>query len=172
MKNCKKQKVLDGTNIYCDCEVCDNCKYNEWYSTIWKGNGHLRFYFNTYTEAHITNNKQIIKLFEADFINNKISICFWKGGCIAYVISKLSYNKYDYWKQIRDICFPCKKIIDFGGQNTIQIIIELIKYCENISFIKQEKIKKIKNDIINVDSRKQQWKKKLTLMTMPTHLGQ
>jgi uncharacterized protein YkuJ len=125
---------------------------------------HLRFNFDA--RENITNNKNIIELFNEDFIDKKIVIHSWKGSVTAYVISKLSYNKYDYWgewKAYEDMRFPCEKTIDMCGKPTVEIIIELIKYCENANFIKQEKIKTVKNNIINVDNRKQQWKKEIDI---------
>jgi hypothetical protein len=111
------------------------------YDDSWLGNKikHLRFNFDARDD--ITNNKNIIELFNEDFIDKKIVIHFWKGCVTAYVISKLSYNKYDYWGegwQYGNMRFPCEKTIDMCGKSTIQIIIELIKYCENANFIKKE----------------------------------
>jgi uncharacterized protein YkuJ len=145
-----------------DCE-CDKCKYNEWYEKVWKKDGHLRIDFDA--QEDITNNKKIIDLFAKDFINKKIVIYTHEGCGSAVVISKLSYDKYDYWHAdfYGSFCFPCEKIIDITGDCTIGIIIKLIKFCENISFIKQERIKTIKNDIIDVDSRKQHWKKEIDM---------
>jgi hypothetical protein len=36
-------------------------------------------------------------LFDEDFINKKVVIHSHKGGINAYIISILSYNKYNYW---------------------------------------------------------------------------
>ena len=120
---------------------------------------HLRIDFHAGTNT--LNNKNIIELFEEDFINKKIVIHSWKGGANAYIISKLSYEKYNYWKEEYDnMRFPYEKIIYITGEPTISIIIKLIEYCRNVNNIKQERIKKIKNDIINVNNRKEQWKKK------------
>ena len=120
---------------------------------------HLRFDFDA--RKDITNNKQIIELFDEDFIDKKIVIHSCKGGGGAYVISKLSYNKYDYWGEgwgdFLDVRFPYEKKFDMLSNSTVEIIIELIKYCENANFIKKEKINKIKNDINN--NIKLQWKK-------------
>ena len=57
--------------------------------------------------------------------------------------------------------FPCEKIIDYSGYSTTEIIIELIKLCQNVSFIKQERINTIKHNIIEVDNRKQQWQNEM-----------
>jgi competence CoiA-like predicted nuclease len=146
-----------------DCK-CDRCKYDEWYNTFWKKEGHLRINFDA--REDIANNKQIVELFDEDFMNKKIVIHSWKGSACAYVISKLSYNKYDYWKEKFDdnsLSYPCEKIIDITFKSTIKIIIELIKYCKNVSIIKQEKIKTIKNDIINIDNKRQQLKKDIDI---------
>ena len=167
------------------CEKCDNCidKENanlkhydiEKYVRIKLGQKypipdynedgrvkHLKINFDARDD--INNNKNIMELFDEDFIDKKIVIHSWKGSVTAYVISKLSYNKYDYWGEgwhYGNMRFPCEKIIDMCGTSTIQIIIELIKYCEHVNFIKKEKIKTIKNNINNVDNRKQEWKKEI-----------
>jgi competence CoiA-like predicted nuclease/uncharacterized protein YkuJ len=147
----------DATNC-----KCVKCEYNKryWY---WR-HSHLRFDFDA--RHDITNNKNIIELFSEDFINKKIVIHSWKGGLFAYVISKISYNKYDYWKSdVNYACgimgFPCEKIIDYSRYSTTEIIIELIKLCQNVSFIKQERINTIKHNIIEVDNRKQQWQNEM-----------
>ena len=117
---------------------------------------HLRIDFHAGKDT--LNNKNIIELFEEDFINKKIVIHSWKGRANAYVISKLSYGKYNYWEEEDNMrWFPYEKLIDITGEPTIQIIIKLIEYCRNVNNIKQERIKKIKNDIINVKNSKEQW---------------
>jgi len=152
------------------CEKCEKCVeienanlkvYNiEKYVRVKLG--HLRIDFHAGTDT--LHNKNIIELFEEDFINKKIVIHSWKGGAKAYVISKLSYEKYNYWEEkYNNMTFPYEKLIDITSESTISIIIKLIEYCRNVNNIKQEKIKKIKNDIINVDSRKQQWKKEIDI---------
>jgi competence CoiA-like predicted nuclease len=142
-----------------DCE-CDKCKYNEWYDKEWKKKGHLRI--NFHAEYNITNNKKIMELFNEDFIDKKIVIHSHKGGIDAYIISKLSYNKYDYWNydNMNNNMYPYEKIIDMNGKSTVEIIIELIRYCKNVSFIKKEKIKTIKNNIIKVDNNRKQQREK------------
>jgi hypothetical protein len=123
---------------------------------------HLRIDFHAGTDT--LNNKNIIELFEEDFINKKIVIHSWKGSANAYIISKLSYEKYNYWEEEYDnMRFPYEKLIDITGEHTISIIIKLIEYCRNVNNIKQERIKKIKNDIINVNNRKEQWKKEIDI---------
>ena len=57
---------------------------------------HLRINFDAQTD--ILNNKNIIELFEEDFINKKIVIHTDKGCAEAFIISKLSYEKYNYWE--------------------------------------------------------------------------
>jgi hypothetical protein len=123
---------------------------------------HLRIDFHAGTDT--LNNKNIIDLFEEDFINKKIVIHSWKGGANAYVISKLSYGKYNYWER-EDGCmrFPYEKVFDITCETTTQIIIKLIEYCRNVNNIKKELIKKIKNDIINVNNRKELWKKEIDI---------
>jgi len=124
---------------------------------------HLRIDFDA--QEDITNNKKIIDLFDKDFINKKIVIYTHEGSGSAVIISKLSYDKYDYWNAdfYSSFCFPCEKIIDITGDCTIGIIIKLIEYCKNVNNIKQERIKKIKNDIINVKNRKEQWEKEIDI---------
>ena len=138
-------------NDYCE---CDECKYNIWYNTIWKKEGHLRIDFDA--RNNVTNNKHIMELFSDDFINKKIVIHTHKGYGNAFIINKLSYNKYNYWDEyfdVNEIPFPYEKIIEFNDKSTIGIILELIKYCENINMIKQEKINTIQNYIINIKSK-------------------
>jgi len=120
------------------CEECSNCEeYNNWYRNIWKKEGHLRFNFDAQYEFY--NNKKIIDLFSKDFVNKKCVIHTWKGGAFAYVISKLNYNKYNYWEKIccDEMQFPFEKSIDFSGSSTVEIIKNLIRYCENTSFTKK-----------------------------------
>ena len=127
-----------------------------------KKKGHLRI--NYHAGSDTSNNKKIMELFNEDFIDKKIVIHSHEGGINAYIISKLSYNKYDYWNydNMNNNMYPYEKMIDLNSRSTIEIIIELIRYCKNVSFIKQEKIKTIKNNIIKVDNRKQQWEKEIS----------
>jgi len=153
------RKICGNNENNCQCDIC---KYNNWYDNVWKKNGHMRFDFDA--RENVINNRQIIKLFEHDFISKEIVIHSHKGSANAYIISKLSYNKYDYWNEKWDydnMRFPYEKIIDISGKTTIQIIIELINYCKNLYNIKQEKIKAINDDIIKTDNRKHQWKKEI-----------
>lgn len=136
-KNFKNNCKFGDCGDCCDCRDCRDCvEYRNWYYDIWKKEGHLRFDFDARYE--FTNNKKIIDLFNEDFINKKCVVHSWKGGIYAYVISKLNYNKYNYWEKI--ICdempFPFEKCIDFCGSSTVQIITNLIRYCENTSFVK------------------------------------
>lgn len=125
-----------NNNIGEECDDCENCKYMKWYDNVWKNKGHLRIDFHSGND--INNNKNIIELFSKDFINKKIVIHSWKGGCHAYIISNSNYKKYDYWKcqNSWDLELPCENIIDFGGNTTIEIITLLIKYCEKEFMIK------------------------------------
>ena len=125
--DCENYYKLNNINV---CK-CDKCTYLEWYK-VWKREGHLRIDFDAGHD--ITNNKKIIDLFSEDFINKKIVIHSWKGAGNAYVIDKLNYNKYDYWKETDYLSmrFPCDAIIDITGKSTIGIIILLIEYCEKL----------------------------------------
>lgn len=140
----------DGTIFYENCKSCDNCLYNsEWYNKVWKSEGHLRVQFDA--RKDIKENKEILDLFDEDFINKKVIFHSHKGRAHAYIISKLGCNKYDnnwifggkkydnYWdvRWFYDDCdglsrvpFPCEKIIDITAMSTINIILELIKYCK------------------------------------------
>jgi hypothetical protein len=145
LKNCENKNK--------DCN-CEKCQYNVWLYNVWKRKGHLRIDYDA--REDITNNKNIMEIFSEDFINKKIVIHSAKGHINAYVISILNYNKYDYWNErwnYDDMRFPCEKIINFSGCSTVEIIIELIKYCENVSSIKQEKMNTIKNKIIYLNDR-------------------
>jgi uncharacterized protein YkuJ len=117
---------------------------------------HLRINFDA--QENTLDNKNIIELFNEDFINKKIVIHSHKGGLEAYIISELSYNNYDYWTEASyNRCrFPYEEIIDMWGEGTIDIIIKLIKYCQNMNSIKQEKMNKIKMKINN--NRNPKWK--------------
>ena len=93
---------------------------------------HLRIDFDART--NITNNKNIMDLFNEDFINKKVVIHSYKGNITAYVISISSYNKYNYWGEkyyYEYMRFPCEKIIAMSGDSTIDIIIKLIQYCKS-----------------------------------------
>jgi competence CoiA-like predicted nuclease len=137
---------------------------------------HIRFNFVDfhYSKSRpncILNNEHIINLFEEDFINKKIAIYFDSKIYIvyAYIISNIAYKKYNYWNDIyyiendnRDdiICYlPYEKRIDVSNESTISIIIKLIEYCRNAYNIKQERIKKIKQDIIHINNKKEHGKK-------------
>jgi hypothetical protein len=120
---------------------------------------HLRIDFHAGTDT--LNNKNIIELFEEDFINKKIVIHSWKGGANAYIISKLSYKKYNYWEEEYDnMRFPYEKIIYITGEPTISIIIKLIEYCRNVNNIKQERIKKSKMTSLMLITERNNGKKK------------
>ena len=122
----------DGTIFYANCKSCDNCLYNsEWYDKVWKSEGHLRVQFDA--REDIKKNKEILDLFDEDFINKKVIIHSHKGHAKAYIISKLYSKNYNYWdvRWYYDLIqFPCEKIIDISGKSTINIIIELVKYCK------------------------------------------
>ena len=147
-------KLCKNEDMYCKCDICN---YNKWYSNVWRKEGHLRI--NFHSGADITNNKKIIELFEEDFINKKIIIHSYKGSANAYVISNVDYDKYNYWDEWErvyfDMCFPCEKNIDMTGKTTVEIIVELIKYCRNVSF--KGSIKPVKN--MNFYIRKQHYTK-------------
>ena len=119
---------------------------------------HLKINFDA--KENTLDNKNIIELFNEDFINKKIVIHSHKGALVAYIISELSYNNYDYWTEASYYTcrFPYEERIDMygGGEGTIGIIIKLIKYCQNMNSIKQEKINKIKMKINN--NRNPKWK--------------
>jgi hypothetical protein len=123
----------DGTIFYANCKSCDNCLYNsEWYDKVWKSEGHLRVQFDA--REDIKKNKEILDLFDEDFINKKVIIHSHKGHAKAYIISKLYSKNYNYWdvRWYYDLIqFPCEKIIDISGKSTINIIIELVKYCKD-----------------------------------------
>ena len=165
------------------CEKCEDCmkleninlKYNniEKYVRIKLGQKypipdydedgkikHLRFDF---ARREMVNNKRIIDLFEEDFINKKIVIYSWKGSICAYIISNIAYKKYHYWEcyalRLRYYQLPYEKCIDVTNESTISIIIKLIEYCRNAYNIKQERIKKIKQDIIHINNKKEHGKK-------------
>jgi hypothetical protein len=114
---------------YCENEkYCDKCKYNEWYYNVWKKEGHLKFDYDA--GNYITCNKNIINLFDEDFVDKKMVIHSHKGKINAYLISNFNYNKYDYWNYDNMInnCFPCEEILNnFMGIPTIEIMIKLIK---------------------------------------------
>jgi hypothetical protein len=96
---------------------------------------HLRIDFHAGTNT--SNNKNIMDLFEEDFINKKVVIHSWKGGVYAYIISKSNYKKYNYWgeQQMDTMRFPYEKFIECcgGTVGTVDIIIDLIKYCRNVT---------------------------------------
>lgn len=133
LKICKNriahQKISD---FLVDCEKCDNCKYNEWYNKVWKTEGHLRF---DYDARHdISHNQNIIELFSEDFINKKIVIHSWKGDIVTYIISKLSYDKYDYWRgncSTDYIDYPYELKSTLTDESTVEIIKYLIFICRN-----------------------------------------
>lgn len=121
-----------GEFIFCK-NNCDNCKYNNWYYNEWKKNGHLRINFDA--DDDIINNKNLIELFNKDFVNKKVIIFTHEGCCFAYIVSKSNYNKYNYWNEYSnydDINLPYEKQIDFSSESTVKIILELIKYCNHI----------------------------------------
>jgi uncharacterized protein YkuJ len=132
-KKCENPKLLEfTTTILDDCEVCDNCKYNEWLHQA-REEVHLRIDFDA--QENVTKNKKILDLFRTDFANKHVVIHTHKGVAAAYIISDSNYKKYDYWKERWDyerMRFPTEHIIDISGKGTVQIIIDLIKYCQRI----------------------------------------
>jgi len=164
------QSTLDKTKIsqYCSddngSDDCDNCKYHK--CALWRGGNHLGFDFDAQEDITIiSKNKEIIDLFEEDFVNKKIVIHSHKGGLVAYIINKLSYSKYNYLDcyGCREERFPCENIIDMTSKTTVKIIVELINYCKNVNTIKEDRMKTIKNDIIKINNRKQQWEKEIDI---------
>ena len=129
------------TTILDDCEVCDNCKYNEWLHQAWK-EVHLRIDFDA--QENVTKNKKILDLFRTDFANKHVVIHTHKGSAVAYIISDSNYKKYDYWKECLgkrwslEMRFPTEHIIDITRKGTIEIIIELIEYCRRIGQEKRQ----------------------------------
>lgn len=110
---------------------------------------HLRFDFDA--QYGITDNKNIMDLFDEDFINKKVVIHSHEGNINAYIISISLYNKYNYWgESYGDMNFPCEKIIDFTGESTIAIIkILLVKYC---SYLLSEKYCEKCDDCIETEN--------------------
>lgn len=166
-EKCEECVKLEISNLkYCNIEKYVRIKLGQKYPIPEYDEGgrvkHLRIDFHAGTDT--LNNKNIIELFEEDFINKKIVIHSWKGCLNAYIISKLSYEKYDYWEEeYYNMKFPYEKLIDMTSYSTILIITELIEYCRGVNNIKQKRIKNIKNNIINVNNRKEKWKKEIDI---------
>jgi hypothetical protein len=145
VKDCENHRVIESKN-------CDNCKYNKWYYDEWKKNGHLRINFDAQDDSQAKHNKDIIDLFEKDFMNKKIVIVTIKGSGYACIVSNSSYNNYDFWKNHQevfryindnyDIPFEYEKIIEISGETTVDIFVKLIKYCQRKKFIKNSTNKK------------------------------
>jgi Domain of unknown function (DUF5710) len=140
-KKCIYSKECDQSDIYvapCGKCECDNCKYNEWYDSVWKLSGHLRFDFDArnYTEP----NKRIVELFSDDFINRKVVVHSHTGFIIACIVSNLNYDRYDYWDANEtgmnylygDMDLPYEEIINVTNERTTNIIVKLIQSCERL----------------------------------------
>jgi uncharacterized protein YkuJ len=95
---------------------------------------HLRIDFDA--QYDFADNKKIIDLFSKDFVKKNCVIHTWKGNVYAYIISKLNYNKYNYWEKIYydKMPFPFEKQIDFTGNSTVEIITKLIRCCKTLSY--------------------------------------
>lgn len=112
---------------------------------------HLRFNFHAGTD--VTQNKQILELFAEDFMNKKIVIHTWKGNVDAFVVSPLSYSKYNYWNYFKEHHYnpteqlPFENEIEMTSLSTTEILKKLILYCRNANAEKEQKIKEIKNNI-------------------------
>ena len=94
---------------------------------------HGRLYHHADMDNEINHNKEIIKVFEKYFYNNKVVLHMHKGGGIVYIMSKSVYDKYDYWN-----CsgingyrrLPYKLCCDMdGGLTTSEIIARILFIC-------------------------------------------
>jgi hypothetical protein len=110
--------------------LCDNCKYNEWYDDEWKLNGHKRFDYDARSDFQY--NKEIIDLFDKDFMRKAIVIHTHKGKVDAHIVSKIIYNKHNLWDETRlgeTNNLPVDETFELDGYSTVEIIKKLIEYC-------------------------------------------
>jgi len=90
---------------------------------------------NSYIDESIKNNKKIIDIFQEDFGFKKVVILSCKGSIDVFIVSEYNYKKYDYWNKNNYFNYiynelPYEKHFDFIGEGTVNIIKELIKYCQ------------------------------------------
>lgn len=90
---------------------------------------HLRFNFDAQCPTEKEYNRHILDLFKDEFGNKTVVIHSGKGGIVGYIISNSNYRRYNYWgESLVYMRFPCEKIIDFGGETTVSILVKLIAY--------------------------------------------
>lgn len=147
--NCKK---CDKNNM------CDECihSFSMWLSKSYTD--HLRFDFDA--QSDVKENKKIIDLFTNDFYDKRVAVQSYKGIIVIYIVSKISYDKYNYWDSELDFNaingnpkLPYIKFINGYGQGTVDIIKQIIEYCQSESLIKATKIKEINSEFESFEKK-------------------
>lgn len=122
-QECGISSTMDG------CNDCENCKYDEWYSKVWKENGHLRFDFDARDDFQ--QNKDIIELFDNLYRDRKVIIHAHKGALTVFVVLK-SYYKSSFWVSYIKHNEDWKRLLryenkyEYCGEGTVEIIEDII----------------------------------------------
>ena len=139
----------------CDCDYTYDCSFT----------------FNAGDSYGYLENKKILELFQDKFYGYHAVIQTYNGTGAVYIISKKAYNKYDYWEEdywVEDYGYLCELKLPYLYKINIGmwydykgcIIEDIIKACKNLYSVKNEKIRKIKNTINNIDKEKHHVKNK------------
>jgi hypothetical protein len=186
---CKKKKCHYASNkirryIYYklsglkECTIGCTIKCSDTYSQYYHPKGHpecelchCRYLyedlsFNAGDSDGYTHNKKILELFEDKFYGYHAIIQTYKGTGSVFIVSKKSYEKYDWVDDYRESNVDCynlklpyiKKIEVMSADDTINIIEDIIISCKELKTIKEEKIKDIKNMIKNIENQDKKWK--------------
>jgi hypothetical protein len=137
-KNCKLEEI----NFICDCE-CENCDFNKNdHIELLKQTDHLRLNFHATDESEIESNKNIIETFNDLFKDYRVIIQSRKGTLVALITTKYNYIQYyeEYWDDIYDIVnesteLPYIRLINYNGEGTINIIVDIIENIHNFEKI-------------------------------------
>lgn len=124
---------------------------------------HLRLDFHTETNKDFIKNKRLIELFNDDYNDYKVVFHSWKGHGYAFIVAKKSYERlkhkyydignYDNNGHLEKLPI-LKTIWSQGDKGTVQMIIEIIKQCQQLDMIKLSKINQLKEQISSFTPRK------------------
>ena len=128
------------TNFMCKCECC-NFNKGEYFELI-KQTNHLRFDFHSTKKYEIENNKKIIETFNDLFKNYRVIIHSYKGTLSALITTLYNYekfNKYYFTEMFKiineDTKLPYIRVINYNGEGTIDIIVDIIETIHNFDKI-------------------------------------
>lgn len=106
------------------CNDCENCIYKEWYSEVWKKDGHLRFDYDA--QQNFQQNKYIVELFEDLYEGKNVIVHAIKGRLTVYVVLS-SYYESSYWGSYKEELIRYEKKYEYcNGEGTVEMIQDII----------------------------------------------